>query len=179
VKGSHLELEVLVEIEGQSHKVTGSVLRNADVDVLIAYRAGKIDDAKYFLEPWIKANLASAADHALPTVIFDEDSSDATRIQAPIPPTEARERLKILVAGFLQGQGRPLCYAPITSDKLIDGNEKAATEWEREDKGHGGGEGQKAASRLAWRDRDAFENIDDWLVWKDAVAQPLKAWGGF
>jgi hypothetical protein len=27
--------------------------------------------------------------------------------------------------------------------------------------------------------RDAFENIDDWLVWKDAVAQPLKTWGGY
>ena len=81
--------------------------------------------------------------------------------------------------GFLQGQGRPLCYAPITSDKLIQSEEKAATEWEKEDKGHGGGEGQKDSSRLAWRDRNPFENIDEWNVWKDAVAQPLKTWGGF
>ena len=85
----------------------------------------------------------------------------------------------MLVEGFLQGQCRPLCYAPITSHILIESEEKAVAEWAKEDKGHGGGEGQNETARLAWRDRNAFENIDAWNVWKDAVAQPLKTWGGF
>jgi len=177
-KGDHLALEVPVEIEGWLLKITGSVLLNAGATALIAYRAGKIDDAQDFLAPWIMANLAAAADHALPTLIFDETTDAGPKQKSSIPPVEALERLKMLVEGFLQGQCRPLCYAPMTSHILIQSEEKAATEWEREDKGHGGGEGQKATSRLAWRDRDAFEKIDDWNVWKDAVAQPLKTWGG-
>ena len=178
-KGDHLALEVPVEIEGWLLKITGSVLLNAGADALIAYRAGKIDDAKYFLAPWIMANVAAAADHPLPTLIFDETTDAGPKQKSSIPPVEALERLKMLVEGFLQGQCRPLGYAPITSDKLIQSEEKAASEWEKEDKGHGGGEGQKDSSRLAWRDRNPFENIDDWNAWKDAVAQPLKTWGGF
>lgn len=178
-KGRHLELVVGVEVQGRIYKVTGSVLLNASADALIAYRAGKIDDAKDFLEPWIKANLAASTGQQLRTIIFDEKTSGYPDQKAPIPSVEAREHLKKLVEGFLQGQCRPLGYAPITSDKLIQSEERAATEWEKEDKGNGGGEGQKDSSRLAWRDRNPFENIGDWNVWKDAVAQPLKTWGGF
>ena len=179
LKGSHLALEVPVEMGGRSHKVTGSVLLNAGADALIAYRAGKIDDAKYFLGPWIMANLAAAADHPLPTLIFDETTDAVPKQKSAIPPAEALEHLKMLVEGFLQGQCRPLGYAPITSHILIQSEEKAAKEWAKDDERFGSGEGQKETSRLAWRDRDAFENIDDWIVWKDAVAQPLKTWGGF
>jgi exodeoxyribonuclease V gamma subunit len=178
VKGSHLPLEVEVQITGLSHKVTGSVLLNAEADALIAYRAGKIDDAKYFLAPWIMANLAAAADHPLPTLIFDETTDAVPKQKSAIPPAEALEHLKMLVEGFLQGQCRPLCYAPMTSHILIQCEEKAAKEWAKDDERVGSGEGQKETSRLAWRDRDAFENIDDWIVWRDAVAQPLKTWGG-
>jgi exodeoxyribonuclease V gamma subunit len=178
-KGRHLELVVDVEVQGRIYKVTGSVLLNSSADALIAYRAGKIDDAKDFLEPWIKANLANAGGKSLPTLIFDEASNGVPKPKVAILQAEALECLRTLVEGFLQGQCRPLGYAPITSDKLIQSEEKAATEWEREDKGHGGGEGQKDSSRLAWRDRNPFENIDDWNAWKDAVAQPLKTWGGF
>lgn len=178
VKGRHLELEVQLEVQDRLHKITGSLLLNAGEDALIAYRAGKIDDAKDFLAPWINANLAAAAGHSLPTWIFDETTDAGPKQKAPIPPTEALERLKRLVEGFLQGQGRPLCYAPVTSHMLIQSEEKAVAEWDKEDRGHGGGEGQKETCRLAWRDRYAFENIDDWLVWKEAVAQPLKTWGG-
>ena len=178
-KGRHLELVVDLEVQGRIYKVTGSVLLNASADALIAYRAGKMDDAKDFLEPWIKANLANAGGKSLPTLIFDEASNGVPKPKVAILQAEALECLRTLTEGFLQGQGRPLCYAPITSDKLIQSEEKAATEWEKEDKGHGGGEGQKDSSRLAWRDRNPFENIDEWNVWKDAVAQPLKTWGGF
>ena len=178
VKGSHLPLEVEVQITGLSHKVTGSVLLNAGADALIAYRAGKIDDAKYFLAPWIMSNLAAAANHPLPTLIFDETTDAVPKQKSDIPPAEALEHLKMLVEGFLQGQCRPLCYAPMTSHILIQCEEKAAKEWAKDDERFGSGEGQKETSRLAWRDRDAFENIDDWIVWKDAVAQPLKTWGG-
>jgi hypothetical protein len=171
-------LEVEVQIKGRSHKVTGSVLLNAGSDALIAYRAGKIDDAKYFLAPWIMANLAAAADHPLPTLIFDETTDAVPKQKNAIPPADAEQNLKILVEGFLQGQCRPLCYAPMTSHILIQCEEKAAKEWAKDDERFGSGEGQKETSRLAWRDRDAFENIDDWIVWKDAVAQPLKTWGG-
>jgi exodeoxyribonuclease V gamma subunit len=177
-KGDHLALEVPVEIEGWLLKITGSVLLNAGATALIAYRAGKIDDAKYFLAPWIMANLAAAADHALPTLIFDETTDAGPKQKSSIPPVEALERLKMLVEGFLQGQCRPLCYAPMTSHILIQCEEKAAKEWAKDDERFGSGEGQKETSRLAWRDRDAFENIDDWIVWRDAVAQPLKTWGG-
>ena len=178
-KGRHLELVVDLEVQGRIYKITGSVLLNASADALIAYRAGKIDDAKDFLEPWIKANLANAGGKSLPTLIFDEASNGVPKPKVAILQAEALECLKTLVEGFLQGQCRPLGYAPITSDKLIQSEEKAATEWEKEDKGHGGGEGQKDSSRLAWRDRNPFENIDDWNAWKDAVAQPFKTWGGF
>ena len=179
VKGSHIELDVQVEVEDRSIKITGSVLLNKGGDALIAYRAGKLDDAKDFLAPWIMANLASAGEKSLPTLIFDETIDEVPNQKDAIPPAEACEHLKMLVEGFLQGQCRPLGYAPITSDKLIQSEEKAATEWEREDKGHGGGEGLNETSCLAWRDRNPFENIQDWNVWKDAVAQPLKTWGGF
>jgi exodeoxyribonuclease V gamma subunit len=179
VKGRLFDLEIHLEIDGVLHRVTGSVLRSVGEDALVTYRAGKISNAKYFLEPWIKANLAAAAGHALPTIIFDEDSYDASRRIDPIPPVDAQENLKKLLEGFLQGQCRPLGYAPITSDKLIASLESAASEWEREDKGHGAGEGHNESSRLAWRDRNPFEDIEDWVAWKDAVAQPLKTWGGF
>ncbi len=178
-KGTHLELEVSLEIQGRLRKVTGSALLNTRGDALIAYRAGKIDDAKDFLGPWITANLASASGRELPTLIFDELTSAAPDQKESIPPEEALEHLKMLVEGFLQGQCRPLGYAPITSTKLIDGEEKAAAEWDREDMGHGGGEGLKEPARLAWRDRVPFDEIDDWIVWKDAISQPLKTWGGF
>lgn len=178
-KGGHLELEVSLEIHGLLRKVTGSALLNARADALVAYRAGKIDDAKDFLGPWIMANLASASGRELPTLIYDELTSAAPDQKKLIPPEEALEHLKMLVEGFLQGQCRPLGYAPITSTKLIDGVERAAAEWDREDMGHGGGEGRKETSRLAWRDRMPFDEIDDWIVWKDSIAQPLKTWGGF
>jgi exonuclease V gamma subunit len=177
-KCDHLALEVPVEIEGWLLKITGSVLLNAGAAALITYRAGKIDDAKYFLAPWIMANLAAAADHPLPTLIFDETTDAVPNQKSAIPPAEALKHLKMLVEGFLQGQCRPLCYAPMTSHILIQSEEKAATEWAKDDERFGSGEGQKETSRLAWRDRDAFENIDDWIVWRDAVAQPLKTWGG-
>ena len=178
VKGSHLPLEVEVQFKARSHKVTGSVLLNAGADAIIAYRAGKIDDAKYFLAPWIMANLAAAADHPLPTLIFDETTDAVPKQKNAIPPADAEQNLKILVEGFLQGQCRPLCYAPITSHIFIQCEEKAAKEWAKDDERFGSGEGQKETSLLAWRDRDPFENIDDWIVWRDAVAQPLKTWGG-
>jgi len=179
VKGPHCDLNVTVEIQGRSHKITGSVLQNAGADALIAYKAGKIDDAKDFLAPWIMANLAGAGGKSLPTLIFDEASDGVPNQKDAIPPAEAVEHLKTLIKGFLQGQSKPLCYAPITSNKLIDGEDKAIAEWRVEDKGHGGGEGQKETSRLAWRDLDPFENMDEWTIWKDAVALPLKTWGGF
>lgn len=179
-KGRHLELVVDVEVQGRIYKVSGSVLLNTSADALIAYRAGKIDDAKDFLGPWIQGNLAAAAEkHALPTWIFDEKSSGGPVQKGVIPRVEALENMKKLVEGFQQGQCRPLSYAPITSNTLIESEEKAVAEWFKDDERFGVGEGQKETARLAWRDLDPFENLVDWTIWKDAVAQPLKNWGGF
>jgi exodeoxyribonuclease V gamma subunit len=178
-KGSHLELEVPVEVQGRVHTVTGSVLLNSGGDAMVAYRAGKIDDAKDFLGPWITAVLAGAAGRRWPTLVFDETTGATPGQRNAIPQGEALERLKTLVEGYLQGQSRPLCYAPMTSDKLIAGEKQAVAEWTKDDGRSEPGEGRKETSRLAWRDRDTFEKIDDWNAWKEAVAQPLKAWGGF
>lgn len=178
-KGGHLGLEASVEVRGRVHKVTGSVLLDTGGGAVIAYRAGKIDDAGDFLGPWIMAVLAGAAGHQWPTLVFDETTGATPGQRNAIPQPEALERLRALVEGYLQGQCRPLCYAPLASDKLIAGEKQAVAEWTKDDERSGGGEGRKETSRLAWRDRDPFEKMDGWNAWKDAVAQPLKAWGGF
>jgi len=82
------------------------------------------------------------------------------------------------------GRMRPLAYAPGTSEELetqlAKGNpeamSKAAEEWSKEDKGHGGGEGREASAILAWRDADPFADPAPWEHWAGAVAAPLKKW---
>lgn len=170
-------------------RVTGELLRTSDGGAWLAYRAGEMKHPRHFLDPWIAALLAGACGSDLPTRIFDEARTETPETMERIPEGQARATLDALVKGFLDGQSRPLGFALATSDELIkklDGKSggreaalrAAASKWSAEDRGQGAGEGQGASARLAWRDRNPFENSDEWLELAETISRPLRAWGG-
>jgi exodeoxyribonuclease V gamma subunit len=168
-----------VELEINGCRVIGALPLSSDNNALIACRVGKMDKAEHFITPWIMAVFASAAGFGLPTILVDETLAEPLPIKDAITQQEAEEALRRLVEGYFEGLNRPLCYAPMTSNELIESLEKARKEWGREDQGYGGGEGQKESAKLAWRDSEPFAHISDWERWQSAVAMPLKKWGGF
>ena len=105
---------------------------------------------------------------------------------------EAKSILRSLVTGCLEGAHRPLCYAPMTSDKYAEVFEKsgqpwadeaddqalqaACKQWETGDHNHNDAEGITPPASLAWRDQDAFEFGAEWHRWAREVARPLRAW---
>jgi exonuclease V gamma subunit len=90
----------------------------------------------------------------------------------------------------LQGQSRPICYAPETSDayaKAVEdwgdapdetALEKASDEWNREPSKHNNsaGEGCSPGAQIAWRDQDPFAQQEAWHQWARNIARPLRAW---
>ena len=175
-----------VVLDAPKVRVTGRVLTGKSGDALFAYRAGLMKKAKHFLEAWIQAVVAACSGSSLPTHLLDESSPDVVRELPAIPVEQAKTILRDLVAGFLEGQSRPLCFATATSSELArllaKGGEEpvasaAAKEWEQSQ--YGSAEGCKPATLAAWRDRDAFEDPAPWVRWAEAVAAPLRKWGGF
>ena len=185
-------------------KVTGQVLLTADGTHLLAYRAGKAEEARHFVGPWIEAIFAAADGHNLPTVFLSETHPDRfpeNTLDEMVLGGDFRERMHFidriqeLVCGYLLGRQRPLCYAPATSDAIAGGlyPEKDANRldlpaaiqkaragvWDRKSFGNMEGEGEKAAARMAWRDRDPFAEQQEWKHWVDTVAGPLRNWGKF
>lgn len=166
-------------------EVAGTVQTTKAGDCLVAYWPLVFKDPKHFLEPWISAVFAAASGESFPTELFDSvNRKDPLRMPA-IGVDRARVILSHLVAGFLEGQVRPLCYAPTTSSVLArtraksnaeQGISKAAEEWNREDKGHGGGEGCDPHAMWAWRDQDPFDRATGWLEWAGRIAEPLREW---
>lgn len=175
---------------GDGPRVTGTLLRAGDGTAWISYRTGKMEKTKYFLEPWIAALLASASGHALPTLVLTEEQPDSPREHAAPDPDEARRLLGVLVRGWLDGQSRPLRFAPATSEALVKklegtgGDEEAAlaaacAEWAKPDSQHdSGGEGLQPDAQLAWRDRDPFEDGAEWVDLAREISGPLRTWKG-
>jgi exodeoxyribonuclease V gamma subunit len=170
-----------LEMEFESCRIHGPVAQSADGRNLVFFRAGEIKKPDHFLAPWITANFAAAAGHSLPTILVDEALTNPSVTMAAISQAEGRARIETLLNGYFEGRHRPLCYAPTTSKQIPPTPDqqpadlrKAKNEWDREDRGHGGGDGLKASSKLAWRDRDPFEERSDWEKWGKVVAQPLE-----
>jgi exonuclease V gamma subunit len=184
--GEKRSVEVL--LDDPAVRITGSLLTGKDGDVLFAYRTGEMKKSKHFLEAWIQAVVAACSGSSLPTHLLDETSPQAVKVLPAIPQDEAQTILRELVAGCLEGQSRPLGFAPATSDEFVKNLAKtsdreaalaAAASKEWDDSLYGAAEGSSAAARTAWRDRDAFAEPELWAHWAEAIAAPLRNWGGF
>lgn len=187
-----LGVDVVVQVSNKPPvRITG-MLRCANWDggkALLAYRIGKIDGARNYLQPWIQAVVAGAEGHSLRSYILAENHLESPPVLAGFAPDQAMQILNHLVRGFLEGQARPLCYAAASSDSYAkscqqwgdDPDEnamtKASEDWNREPfKTVPGGEGLAPAARLAWRDQDPFAFGTDWHRWSRDIASPLQTW---
>jgi exonuclease V gamma subunit len=184
--GEKRSVEVL--LDDPLVRVTGSLSTGKDGDVLFAYRTGEMKKSKHFLEAWIQAVVAACSGSSLPTHFLDEMSPRDVKELPAIPQEEAQTILRELVVGCLEGESRPLAFAPGTSDELVKNLAKtsdleaalaAAASKEWDDSLYGAKEGSSAAARIAWRDRDAFAEPELWAHWAEAIAAPLRKWGGF
>lgn len=187
-------------------KVTGQLRLNMTGDHLLVWSASKAEKAKHFIEPWFSALFAAhqSVESRLPTIFLTAEETTAgpknTFDSALSRDGDFNDQLALtnqiqdLVAGYLVGQVRPLCYAPSTSDEIAKRlagtpriramplNQAVASarqkEWEpgRSDENAIPGEGESEAARLAWRDTDPFANPADWDKWVQKVAKPLRRW---
>lgn len=208
------EVEMVMESYGLPDlkvKVTGQLRLNTSGDHLLVWRAGKADrakpnHAKHFIEPWLSALFAAqqSEESRLPT-IFLNAAQPAPTTENTYPAAlskdgelnealELAKRIQDLVAGYLIGRVRPLCYAPATSDEIakhLAGTARTAAlplddamakarqnQWEPDQLGDNAmpGEGESEVARLAWRDTDPFANSADWNNWVEKVAKPLRRW---
>ena len=184
-------------------KVTGQVRLDAAGGHIVSSRAGKAAKPHHFIGPWIEAIFASHAEKNLPTILLSETHSEPCEkntLAAIVPDGDLQQQcdliflIKKLVAAYLLGRQRPLCYAPATSNEIskkLDPEARnpapdlataiqqaKASQW---DPGFGDNEneGDKASAKIAWRDLDPFEDHDEWKRWADDVATPLRKWGDF
>lgn len=190
------ELAIDVGVPGFTSqvRVTGTVLHGTwdGESVWLAYRVGKFDTAKHFLEPWIQVVLAAFAGHSHRACVVDEENPDQPKLRPAYDGEEAAILLRNLIEGFLQGRVRPICYGPITSDAYVDAFARTGRQWDNEpdldalDSASGKwneagrnrppGEGLSASALLAWRDQDPFVLDADWHKWARDIARPLRAW---
>lgn len=183
LRGEDLMIETTVS--SRSATVSGQLALTCEGTRLLDFRVGQFKDSKHFLAPWIRAIVASASGQPLEVLLLDEANPDDPTVCPALAESEARSLLESLVQGYLEGLRRPLAFAPATSDAYAraamgknpdSALEKAEVEWSRSSTEFGDGEGQLAAARLAWRDRDAFEESEDWVRWGDGIARPLRQW---
>ncbi len=173
-------------------RIGGSLRTTADGTKLLGYRVGQFKERRHHVEPWIHAVAAACAGHDVPTELLDDDSVQPgcePALLLAIEPQEARAILSRLVEGYLQGQSRPICYAPAAADCYAKSFAASASDeralasakaaWSKP-AGHGAraGEGFEEAAQIAWRDRDPFELSAEWQRWSNAVAAPLRSWVG-
>ncbi len=168
-------------------RVSGQIRLTADGGNFFAYRIGEFKAARHFLEPWIGAVVAAAGGRELPLAAIDEAGLETPKILGAIPRDEALGALRDLVDGYRAGQSRPLEYAPQASDQYAkvlakkdvrEAVDAAESAW-KADSAYASGESHEAFAELAWRDRDAFEDRVEWERWGNAVAVPLRGWGGY
>jgi exodeoxyribonuclease V gamma subunit len=171
-------------------RITGRLLPGK-VDggaVLLAYRVGKFKNAKDYIQPWVQAIVATCAGHSMRSCVFDEESPEEPNVLGKYDLDRAEELLRHLISGYLQGQSRPICYAPNTSDAYVESCQqwedapdenavnKASEKWNAEPFNGAPGEGFSASATLAWRDQDPFAHGVEWHRWARDIAKPLRAW---
>ena len=155
-------------------------VRLADGTVL-AGDCGKMKDPKHFLPYWLTALVASASDLAGGMRIFYEGDPVSELVFPAINPADAKTILEAVLDGYLQGQHRPLRFAPQVSLSLAGTAGdflKAKALWSKSAYGDSQqpGEGLSPAAQLAWRDTDPFADENEWLQWAQAISQPLESW---
>lgn len=190
------ELAVDLEVPGfaSSVRITGAVLQGTwDGEAVgLAYRVGKYETAKHFLEPWIEAVVAASAGHFERACLIDEEDPDKPKLRQAYGAEAAALVLRSLIEGCLQGRVRPLCYGPITSDAYADAFARTGKQWEdAPDEGAlrqaearwatgtfkgNDAEGASPSAQLTWRDQDPFALAADWHRWARDIARPLRAW---
>lgn len=184
--GERIPIEHLPE--GIDVHVTGEVYKTRDETHLLGWNLSKMDKKVYrFLDPWITSLALSHSGCALPTMLFDRDNLITPVLLPAIPPSLAGEILRFLIQGYLEGQQRPLCYAPETSEdffKRLERGEdpKEALRSAAVAKWFGSGpyasicEGSGEAACLAWRDLNPFEDAQSWERWARGISCPLRDW---
>jgi exodeoxyribonuclease V gamma subunit len=190
IKTGELTLDLAVTGITPPVRVTGALVRGKidGAEVLLAWRPGTFKSAKHYLQPWIEAIAAACAGAPLPTCLLDDENLDVPARLATFEPARAAELLERLVAGYVEGQSRPLCYAPATSDAYAkacqhwgaqaDQNaiDAASDKWNEEPFSGPKGEGFSEFAQVAWRDQDPFAYAPEWHRWAAAIANPLRTW---
>lgn len=181
---------VEVELAPPGVRVSGRLQMDTAGRALLAYREGKADALNHYLDAWIQALLASASGSGLPTLFLSEENPGLARELAVIDPVQANECLSHLVEGLFEGRSRPLCFALKTSGVIAKPPRNgwpdtaaalaaASKEWHRAARdGRSGGEGTSAAALIAWRDRDPFDEAEEWMKWARRICEPLRQWSG-
>jgi exodeoxyribonuclease V gamma subunit len=145
---------------------------------VLAGDCGKMKEPRHWLPHWLAALVAAASGLKGGLTLFSEgDPWKQTDLPA-IARAEAEETLAVLLDGWLQGQQRPLRFAPQTSHALLSGNfPDARKAWSLPAFGAvQAPEGKSPAALLAWRDSDPFLDGAEWLGWAGAVSRPLENW---
>jgi len=172
-----------LEIEVSGCRIKCSALIAND-KVLIG-DCGKMSKPKHWLSHWLPALVAGASGIQGGVSIFHE-GDPFTQVDIPaIDPEDAKNHLAAVLDGYLQGQQRPLRFAPETSLILL-GNKntppgdfgEARQAWSKVGRGDSqpDGEGLSPAAMLAWRDSDPFAETKEWMHWAEAFSRPLATW---
>ena len=183
-------------------RVSGEVLVSSDGTSLVAFRTGKFGKGpnakpKHFLKPMMESLFLALEEEfakPFPTRLIDDDTDEVPRILGQ-ESVQSKDLINALISGFVEGQSRPLCFAPQTSDALsknLTSNEELdlATalqrakegkcgKWYGEDFLTGAREGGEASAQMAWRDLDPFEEAEEWKRWAESISLPLRTWGKF
>jgi exodeoxyribonuclease V gamma subunit len=168
-----------VEISGC--KVTCPVLETNEG--VLAGDCGKMDKPKHYLPHWLTALVAAASGLKGGMRIFYEGDPLSELSLAAIDSADAKSILESVLDGYLQGQQRPLRFAPETSKNLLgvtndEGFAKAIAAWSKPNTYFNPtrGDGITPAAKLVWRDLDPFVDREDWLHWAEVISQPLETW---
>jgi exodeoxyribonuclease V gamma subunit len=185
-----LLVEHELEAGGAVLVLTGTIPRAeaAGENFLLACRAGTFKTAKDYLDPWIRSIVAAAEGCTHRTLVMDEKNTGPMLQFKAHEQAGAREQLQFLLAGFLEGQERPLCYAPLTSEVYaqkcqawdatdLDALTAASSAWNKEGfDNQPSGEGWSAAASIVWRNQNPFALAAQWHQWAHDIARPLLAW---
>ena len=160
---------------------------------LLDLRAGQHKSHKHLLHAWIQALGAAAAGQAMPTLLIGEkeDSDHPTSILPPIPPEEARSRIRFLISGYLQGQVRPVCFAPTASEEYAEAMERRSRDPGIDPLARASGtwsaaagakqpapESADPAALVVWRELDPFQPqfAPDWQHWAMGISASIRDW---
>jgi len=167
-------LSLAVKLDDPNVTVVGEARRVRESGELLAYGTGGMSSPKHFVDSWMTAILAAAQGNILPTLLFTEKKPTEPRLISPsVTQGEARELLKLLALGYLEGRNKPLYFAPSTSEEMMQGK-KFMGVWEKAF-GEAPGEGETEAAKIAWRDRNPFENKDLWKRWFP-ISEEISRW---